>query len=318
MNLRTRFALAFAAIAAVVAGLVGLLSYKAAADRITSELDRTLRTATTALENGQDGVLAAPAPATPPEGRHERGDRFDEQRQLVAQSVTPGGVATSLGGRDVALPISAATRTLAADADAGTTAISEVEVGGDSYRVLATALGNNRGALQVGVDIDDTNRVLGGMANEIAWASVAVLLVAAGAGWLLARRITARLARLARQAEHIDVDGIGDAQPLPVEGRDEVARLSTSFNTMLGRLAASRDAQERLVQDAAHELRTPLTSLRTNANAPPHRSRHPGGGRHRGRTRAAPGPGTGGGELAGERREVRPQHHHRDHRPPRS
>jgi two-component system sensor histidine kinase MprB len=64
MNLRTRFALAFAAIAAVVAGLVGLLSYNAAADRITSELDRTLRTATTALENGQDGVLAAPAPAT--------------------------------------------------------------------------------------------------------------------------------------------------------------------------------------------------------------------------------------------------------------
>ena len=57
MNLRTRFALAFAAIAAVVAGLVGLLSYKAAADRITSELDRTLRTATTALENGQDGVV---------------------------------------------------------------------------------------------------------------------------------------------------------------------------------------------------------------------------------------------------------------------
>jgi two-component system sensor histidine kinase MprB len=35
---------------------------------------------------------------------------------------------------------------------------------------------------------------------------------------------------------------------------------------MLGRLAAARDAQDRLVQDAAHELRTPLTSLRTNAS----------------------------------------------------
>jgi two-component system, OmpR family, sensor histidine kinase MprB len=35
---------------------------------------------------------------------------------------------------------------------------------------------------------------------------------------------------------------------------------------MLARLAAARDAQERLVQDAAHELRTPLTSLRTNAS----------------------------------------------------
>jgi two-component system sensor histidine kinase MprB len=33
---------------------------------------------------------------------------------------------------------------------------------------------------------------------------------------------------------------------------------------MLAALAASRDSQHRLVQDAGHELRTPLTSLRTN------------------------------------------------------
>jgi two-component system sensor histidine kinase MprB len=51
-----------------------------------------------------------------------------------------------------------------------------------------------------------------------------------------------------------------------VQGSDEVGRLSTAFNTMLTRLAAARDAQERLIQDAAHELRTPLTSLRTNAS----------------------------------------------------
>jgi two-component system sensor histidine kinase MprB len=64
-----------------------------------------------------------------------------------------------------------------------------------------------------------------------------------------------------------DVSVHGDlAQEVPVGGRDEVGRLSASFTTMLGRLAASREAQERLVQDAAHELRTPLTSLRTNAS----------------------------------------------------
>ena len=51
-----------------------------------------------------------------------------------------------------------------------------------------------------------------------------------------------------------------------MDGRDEVGRLSTAFNTMLARLAAAREAQDRLVQDAAHELRTPLTSLRTNAS----------------------------------------------------
>jgi signal transduction histidine kinase len=61
-----------------------------------------------------------------------------------------------------------------------------------------------------------------------------VLLAAAGAGWLLALRITRRLVRLTGIAEEVSVHGRVD--------------------------------QERLVQDAAHELRTPLTSLRTNAS----------------------------------------------------
>ncbi|UUZ61677.1 HAMP domain-containing protein [Nocardioides sp. B-3] len=52
--------------------------------------------------------------------------------------------------------------------------------------------------------------------------------------------------------------------PLPVEGDDEIARLTKAFNQMLGALSASRDRQRRLVADASHELRTPLTSLRTN------------------------------------------------------
>ena len=49
-----------------------------------------------------------------------------------------------------------------------------------------------------------------------------------------------------------------------MSGDDELARLTTSFNGMLGALAESQERQRRLVADAGHELRTPLTSLRTN------------------------------------------------------
>jgi two-component system, OmpR family, sensor histidine kinase MprB len=49
-----------------------------------------------------------------------------------------------------------------------------------------------------------------------------------------------------------------------VGGGDELARLSASFNAMVGALAEAVQAQRRLVADASHELRTPLTSLRTN------------------------------------------------------
>ncbi|WP_299539600.1 cell wall metabolism sensor histidine kinase WalK [uncultured Streptomyces sp.] len=51
---------------------------------------------------------------------------------------------------------------------------------------------------------------------------------------------------------------------IPVEGEDEIARLSRSFNSMTASLAVSRDRQAQLIADAGHELRTPLTSLRTN------------------------------------------------------
>ena len=78
MSLRSRFALAFALVAAVVAGLVGLLSYHAAADRIQSETDRSLQTATTALLAGNDGALSTPAP----NGRDER----EREREPGAQA----------------------------------------------------------------------------------------------------------------------------------------------------------------------------------------------------------------------------------------
>ena len=60
------------------------------------------------------------------------------------------------------------------------------------------------------------------------------------------------------------VAATGELRPIPVDGSDELARLTASFNDMLGALAASQEQQRRLVADAGHELRTPLTSMRTN------------------------------------------------------
>lgn len=58
MSLRSRFALAFAAVGAVVAALVGVLSYQAASDRVLAEIDRTLRSGTVALAHAQAEELA--------------------------------------------------------------------------------------------------------------------------------------------------------------------------------------------------------------------------------------------------------------------
>lgn len=284
MSLRTRLALSFALVAAIVAGLVGALSFHAASDRITGEIDQALRTATVSLASGQTQVLAPVSAGRPGggegPGRRPESEAADEPgpgsgpggrgrvQQLTAQRLADDGTATRLGGRTVTIPVSTTARSLAATGAAGDTDVTEIAVDHGRYRVLTTALGPGRGALQVAADVDDSDRELGDVALEITLVSLVVLLVAAIAGWLLARGITRRLVRLTTVAEQISSHGRPEAVDIdvPESGRDEVGRLATSFSIMLGRLSAARDAQDRLVQDAAHELRTPLTSLRTNAS----------------------------------------------------
>jgi two-component system sensor histidine kinase MprB len=88
------------------------------------------------------------------------------------------------------------------------------------------------------------------------------IVVAAGAGTAVARAGLRPVDRLTSAAER--VAATGDLRPIPVSGDDELARLTQSFNTMLGTVADSQERQRQLVADAGHELRTPLTSLRTN------------------------------------------------------
>jgi two-component system sensor histidine kinase MprB len=268
MSLQKRFALAFALVSAVVAGLVGVLSYQAASGRITQANDTTLAAATAALAGGQTGVLAPISPPTDGDG-HPPADRpapndHGQLQILIGRRVAANGTAVFLGGRAVDLPITDAARSLASAPAAGLTDTLQATIGPDTYRVLTTSQGGGTGALQVAMDVDLSLHLLHDMAIEIAWVSLVVLVAAAAAGWLLARRITRRLVRLTGLAEQVSVRGT--SEEVPVEGADEVGRLSASFNTMISRLAASREAQDRLVQDAAHELRTPLTSLRTNTS----------------------------------------------------
>jgi two-component system sensor histidine kinase MprB len=266
VNLGTRLALAFALVVALTAGVVGVLGFHSAVERVMGEVNRGLQTASTAVIDGHHGVLHHPAGDV-------TGDEEGEQLpQLTAQRIEPGGGVTPLGGRAVTFPVSEADRALAAGSARGATRTAEAIVRHDTYRVLTTSLGDGAGAVQVGIDVNLSRQVMSGLAKEIALLTLLVTAVAAGLGWVLARRITRRLVRLTAIAEDVSATGLG-AGEVPVEGRDEVARLSSSFNTMLRRLADSREGQERLIQDIAHELRTPLTSLRTNATVLHHLDR---------------------------------------------
>ncbi|MFD9129409.1 sensor histidine kinase [Kitasatospora sp. NPDC059571] len=84
-------------------------------------------------------------------------------------------------------------------------------------------------------------------------------------GRIVARSALRPVDQLTDAVEHIArTEEVGTT--IPVHGHDEIARLSTSFNSMSTALLNSRERQTRLIADAGHELRTPLTSLRTNVD----------------------------------------------------
>ena len=137
--------------------------------------------------------------------------------------------------------------------------------------------GGNPLIVQIALSLGPQERVLALLRLALA-GGVVVILLAVGAGWVLAGTALRPIARLTRAAREIgEARDVGRRVAHP--GRDdEVGRLAATFNTMLasldaasqaqqeayGALQASYDAQRRFVADASHELRTPLTTIRAN------------------------------------------------------
>jgi signal transduction histidine kinase len=90
-----------------------------------------------------------------------------------------------------------------------------------------------------------------------------LFLLAVGIGiaaFPLVRHLTKRLERLQRGVESL---GAGDLTTrVKVEGKDEVARLATSFNRAADQIEQLVGAHKTLLANASHELRTPLARIR--------------------------------------------------------
>lgn len=132
---------------------------------------------------------------------------------------------------------------------------------GVPHRVVAVPAGLGR-ALVLVQSMESNRDALDRLQIILILTSTAGVALAGLVGWAVAtnglrpvRRLTAATERVARTI---------DLTPIEVTGRDELARLTISFNAMLQALDASQERQRQLVADAGHELRTPLTSLRTN------------------------------------------------------
>ena len=89
--------------------------------------------------------------------------------------------------------------------------------------------------------------------------ALVALFVSGVIAYLLARSIARPIATVTRASEAM-ATGRYDQQ-IPVEGRDEIGRLASSFNAMAAQVSRSHGMMRDLLANVAHELKTPLTSI---------------------------------------------------------
>lgn len=280
MTLRAKLALLFGALGLLASVLVGFFAFQATQGELDQSTDTFL---TTRAEEIGRGIRGAPGTDRRNNNNGNGGNNgngnggngnnnangnpgtvllpFDVD--AISQTVTEEGELLSSA---IELPITTNTQEMIErkprEVGERNSRFDDIDIDGTSYRMVSLALPNG-GAVQVARATSEEDEVLSALIIRFGVIAAAVALVGGLVGWLIARRTTSPLRRLAGVASNV-AETRDFTTAVDVEGRDEIGQLATSFRSMLGALEDSREQQMRLVHDAGHELRTPLTSLRAN------------------------------------------------------
>ncbi len=265
MTLRARLTLVAATAVAVAVVVAALLAFGAARRVLYNQVDDSLEDRAADLDARRDAFLQQTTPGNPIDGDEpfEVGEvplpAFGAAGGFT-QFVTGTGIVIRAGNETGELPVSNRAEAVAGgDANAY---FETASVDGERVRVYTVPFGDNL-ALQVARPLDEVDRVLRNLRLALLIVVAGGVVLAAGIGFVVARTALHPVDRLTAAAEDV-TETLDLSRRIDVSTGDELGRLATSFNTMLGALEESVDAQRRLVADTSHELRTPLTSLRTN------------------------------------------------------
>lgn len=277
MSLRSRLAILFGLLALVVSAIVGAASYQATRSEVAESTDRFLKLravevtqgireqpGSPRLRPGRDNNINNSDDAGAAGGAGAQLDRLPFDPDAVVQVTNRDGVVLSSSSAE--LPITDEVDKLIDERprldENAPDQYEDVKIDGTSYRMYTRALPGG-GAIQVARSTTENDAVLSVLVSRIGIIGLIATVLAAFAGWWIARRTTRPLRRLADVAGTV-ADTRDFSVDVPVGRQDEIGQLAGSFREMLIALETSREQQHRLVLDAGHELRTPLTSLRAN------------------------------------------------------
>ncbi|MFE7242010.1 sensor histidine kinase [Streptomyces sp. NPDC057580] len=260
LPIRTRLASLVTVVVAVAVAAVALACWVTTRDRLTEQLDSSLRQARLG-QNVVDALRLNCAGELPPNLQIILPPGYTVQ--LV--SATSTEACTSPGKSPI--PVQRADRAVAAGVQRDAVHTTEAK-DGTKMRVYTSKshdgpLSQLGTAVSVAMPMDQVTDPLNQLAFVLLIVSGIGAIGAGAAGLWVARTGLRPVDELTEAVEHVARTEDLSLR-IPVEGEDEIARLSRSFNSMTASLASSRDRQAQLIADAGHELRTPLTSLRTN------------------------------------------------------
>lgn len=107
--------------------------------------------------------------------------------------------------------------------------------------------------------------------TALATAGLLIVLLLGALAWLVTRQVVTPVRMAARIAERFSAGKLSER--MAARGRDDIAKLASSFNQMaaslqqqIGQLEELSRVQQQFVSDVSHELRTPLTTVRMAAD----------------------------------------------------
>jgi two-component system sensor histidine kinase MprB len=252
MSFRARLALVAAGAVALAVVAASVVVFVVVREQLLGRVDTALRARAHSISPhiDGDGYLGIGGPPA-----------FGEPEYFQAVPAKGPALLTEFEARygGTRLPISSSARRAATGR--GGTFFSDTHAGDTEWRVL-TIPGQGY-ALQIARPLTEVNHTLHRITTYLILIASGGILAAGLLGLAVSQAALRPVRRLTQTTEH--VTRTGDlSQRIEPGGHDELGRLASSFNTMLGALEESTRAQSQLVADASHELRTPLTSLRTN------------------------------------------------------
>jgi heavy metal sensor kinase len=127
--------------------------------------------------------------------------------------------------------------------------------------------------LVVGRSTDAVGEVLERFINILIIAALTTMALAGIGGFFMASRVLKPVERIRQTAQEIEESDL--SRRIESGGEDELGRLASTLNIMIGRLEAAFSRQRQFTADASHELRTPLAIVQAESTLALRKKRAP-------------------------------------------